>query len=270
MQAEWNHLIHSYIKQPPEPVQEQDLHPSITGALPIALLQLALPALLPSVRDMGWYTTKYIAQKALQSSIHSLSSTLPYTLISSMISVPVSLFTSHANKNNNVINHTRRSDSIILDASANFHDDNLLLHKGIPLSTKNLLIGLGAVGTLFFEYMGTQAMVNETKRNKLILTSDDSLSITTQLKKQIYQRYKNSSKSYYDDPQKGLFILKEMDPVRIVYNVLVGVNTVLFKVHWTSIFIYLEILARLVNLHGWTPVRAANKIHFSKLLASKH
>ena len=113
-------------------------------------------------------------------------------------------------------------------------------------------------------------MVNETKRNKLILTSDDSLSITTKLKKQIYKRYKNSSKSYYDDPQKGLFILKEMDPIRIVYNVLVGVNTVLFKVHWTSIFIYLEILARLVNLHGWTPVRAANKIHFSKLLASKH
>ena len=175
-------------------------------------------------------------------------------------------------------------------------------------STQAVLLGVGAVSTLLFEFIGMRVMQGETQRNEVLssLRTKKSMArgstggnndnnqpllgggegLIGVCKRILHQQYISNTK-YYKTPGVGggsnhsligNLSPQEMNPIRIVYNILVGINYILFHgsgyesidptaeiVHWSSILFYWEVLARLVQLYGWGPVSLATKLLFSDL-----
>jgi hypothetical protein len=247
-QERWERWIHRQVFLP-----EEEDHPPSTALEPLTLLSFVLPTLMPTVG--GWaldYTTK-AASQAVMSSALSLA-VQNRDLVSTMLSVPLRLFFSPAAP------ISRPAESILAKASA--------ATAVLPNVSTALVLGVAGVSTLFFEYVGMKAMVHETRRSGVL-----------QAEGAIQARYRKEPFYAHDNqrPWSG-----EVDPVRVVYNILVGVNSSLFYVaggnstdpsaeimHWSQILLYWEILARLVHLYGWSPVGAASRLLFTKLLARK-
>jgi hypothetical protein len=142
-----------------------------------------------------------------------------------------------------------------------------------PQSTGyTLILGLSALSVLFFEYVGMEAMQNETKKGKILNNTHTLAGYCRQSIQTLYE----TGTAYYTSAQPE-FSLAEISLQRTIYNVLVGVNTKLFSLvgystdptaevfHWTAVWLYWEVLVRLVRLHGWSPVGAAVRMLFAKL-----
>jgi hypothetical protein len=248
-QERWERWIHRRVFSP-----EED-HPPSTGLEPLTLLSFVLPTVMPSLGSWALdYTTK-AASQAVMSSALSLA-VQNRDLVSSMLSVPLRLFFSPAPI-------SPPAQSILAKASA--------ATAVLPRTSTALVLGVVGVSTLFFEYVGMHAMVHETQRSRVVQTGG--------LKNALQTRYRQEP--FYAQNNQPMWT-GQVDAVRVVYNILVGVNSSLFYVaggksidptaeimHWSQILLYWEILARLVHLYGWSPVGAASRLLFSRLLARR-
>ena len=281
---------------------EEELHPRNTRIAGIltSLLPMVLPSLIPlAVSEIAWPAAKQVAlytvQKSVQSLIQETAPGLGSSLVTSMFSVPSSLlsphhaaasshgwgsfllssvaylpikllFTSSSNKPHGL----EVVDQVIQQAETSSPSSFDTLLKGTTRGT--IVLGVAAVATLIFEYSGMQAMRVETRRTPFVMGG-----LTARVRETIHERYRHKTQ-YYSNPNSK-FSVTEIDPIRTVYNVLVGVNTILFTVvggksadptaeivHWTSILLYWEVLVRLVQLYGWSPVGAAVRLFFSRLV----
>jgi hypothetical protein len=128
-------------------------------------------------------------------------------------------------------------------------------------------------------------MKDENAKFQAITSHIDPNSYTTlntKFKRYIFPKY-NEAAYYNKEDSKSLFSrstlnIKEYDPVRMIYNTLVGLNHALFYclggrsedpseeiVHWTKVLLYWEILARLLKQHGVGPMSLASNLFLSDL-----
>jgi hypothetical protein len=125
-------------------------------------------------------------------------------------------------------------------------------------SNQNMMLLLVSVLSLYFQFSGMNIM------REVHAKSDPE-----RLKGYINARYSDSQ--YYN--KKGTANPLKFDPVRIVYNTLVGLNHALFFcvggesddpaheiLHWTKALLYWEILARLLRVHGLGPLQLASRL----------
>ena len=232
---------------------KSDDSPPLTGGFFVPFL---MSAVLPSV---GPKLAASIARTVLQSTLHNMgSSGVPGMVLDQLLNTPLYLLGLDRNP------HAAARAQALIDASrARQNDPGLLQQNQIPLA-------LGALTTLFVEYWGMQTMQANYQKNALVPNSKTSL--VGAAKSLVHQRYARKT-LYYSTPQdqEPEFHPGEVDPVRVVYNILVGVNMALFKVgngestdpeaellHWGAIWVYWEVLVRLIGQYGWSPVGAAS------------
>ncbi len=157
------------------------------------------------------------------------------------------------------------------------------IFNSILESNQTMMILLVSILSLYFQYMGMTIMKEANTNYQSITTFIDPADsdganptkVNSSFKKYIFSRYKRSA--YYDANARGsageMVNPLKYDPVRIVYNTLVGLNHALFFcvggesddpsheiLHWTKALFYWEILARLLRLHGLGPLQLASKM----------
>jgi len=261
----WHAWIRRRLRVDPRTMVER---PMTTGWVPFAIASY----LMPSVASIGWSVTKTAATQVLNASARSLFLQNQGSLVSAILSVPTHLFFSSPHP------PSEKAKELLAIAT---HDSDLgSLLKTLTESRRSIALFLCAVTTLFLEYFGMTAMQTETRQNAHALPSQDSLSLTTQIKKTIHTRYQRSP--YYQRKDANRILdLKDVDAVRAAYNILVGVNQVLFAVggtstdpsaeivHWSAILLYWEVLSRLLHLYGWAPLSAASRLLLSNLTTAQ-
>lgn len=147
-------------------------------------------------------------------------------------------------------------------------------------TAKYWALGLSSMATLYLEYLGANQMAQELPRIKSLVASNQGhpMTVVDQCKQLLSDRY--SQAAYYTNPDtQSFFTLKETDPVRTVYNLLVGLNTGFFQLlqtqsldpaaevyHWGAIWFYWEVLAHLVHMYGLSPVQTAYKQLHAQLI----
>ena len=144
------------------------------------------------------------------------------------------------------------------------------------IPTSAVLVLLASVASLFLEYVGRQAMKKETPKTQVAL--EPTLNpLTNMYKGWVHAQYTHRT-AYYNEG--AAFSLSEGgSPVRIVYNVLVGLNCSVFYmlggksadpstelIHWGAILFYWEVLVHLLHLYGWGPVSSAVHMLLHRLL----
>ena len=254
---------------------------SKNAGIPITKGLFALPLLstlvLPTIHQI---TVSY----ALYNLAHSGASYVKNTL-NDFISLPVNLFfkknttTSNANVDSAIVSHMDKGEKLQ-------HD---LFHH-ITESNRSLMLLFVSILSLYFQYLGMTIMKEENAKYKdMTAIIDDTnmdrnkgdAAVNSRVKQIIHSKYNTAS--YYKKSSEGvihgnLFNIKEYDPVRIVYNTLVGLNHTLFVcmggqsddptheiTHWTKVLLYWEILARLLNLHGLGPLKIASSLFLHDL-----
>jgi hypothetical protein len=162
------------------------------------------------------------------------------------------------------------------------------LHQQQPLSNHNnndaphWALGILSVVVLYLEYLGMRHMKSELPRMQVQVAQGTTGTdpITTKCRQILHGRYRKST--YYTVPNPGIFQTigpQDTDPVRVVYNLLVGLNTAFFAalggrstdstaeiLHWGGLWFYWEVLAQLVHLYGLSPVTIAYKHIYAQLV----
>ena len=260
MQQTWEQWIHDRLSESDRPERVP-----ITGFPLMPLAALAMPYVMPTALAVTAQTSQAAAITALRYTLQHVGATS--ALGSSLLSLPTAWFASS-------LRSKQRVDHAILQANMGRPPQDWISQG----SKHAVILGVAAASTLFFEFMGMYQMAEETKKSRILWDAQKD-TWTGYLKNEVHKRY--SDTPFYTGPAY-LKNLKpnDVDPVRAVYNILVGINKTLFIfvrgestdptveiIHWTSILFYWEILARLVNLYGWSPVGAASKLLFSRLWA---
>ena len=289
-QERWNQWILSFIREHPHLAQHTRRVPPKCGFDLISIgAAFVLPSLVPAVTGLAGHLTKQAATQALNYSIQELAkgnlgSQVSTSVLQSMLFLPTSLFSSMMSPNQQKIDRLieqGRAYNSKSGGSKSSDDFKEILLDQFDNKGRAIILGLGAVSVFFFEWMGMEVMKGETHKNDILLTSQDQ-GVIGLCKGMVQKQYTHKTDYYIkkagEVEGEGHFHLNEMDPVRTVYNVLVGVNYILFWasghhssdptaeiVHWTSILFYWEILVRLVRLHGWSPVAGASKLLLADL-----
>ena len=159
----------------------------------------------------------------------------------------------------------------------------------ITESKQTMMILLVSILSLYFQYLGMTIMKEENVKYQTLTTNilPDTLrndDINTKFKTYVFTKY-DSSAYYNKDTQRdnSLFNqkslqIKEYDPIRIIYNTMVGLNHTLFYsmggrsddpsheiLHWTKILFYWEIMARLLKKNGLGPMKIASELFLQDL-----
>lgn len=187
-------------------------------------------------------------------------------------------------------------DQIHAKASEFTKLSNLEGLKNINIENRHLLYTFVSIIVLFMEYTGIVEIQNYIQRDAKVSqeksaekTFSEKLNLTakeinseknkeapsTLFQQIIHSRYKEETFYRENKGIKGVAKLKNVDPVRIIFNVMIGAmvhannfigiqqadnQEKLEKLsHWAQIFLYWEVLAHLLKMHGVAPMYQALK-----------
>jgi hypothetical protein len=243
-----------------------------TGGLFMPLAYMFMPTLQT-------LTVNYALQH-LGSTILNSGATYTQKIFNEVISLPFNFLSGKAGAEKAA---NKELDSAMDNYMKNGEKIGKDIFNSILESNQTMMILLVSILSLYFQYMGMTIMKEANTNYQSITTFIDpedsgqgssSTNVNSSFKKYIYSRYKRSS--YYDNNAQGASEMAnpfKYDPVRIVYNTLVGLNHALFFcvggesddpsheiLHWTKALFYWEILARLLRLHGLGPLQLASKM----------
>jgi len=232
-------------------LSEEKEAPPTTGGF---LASMLLGAIAPSLTTM---VTNAIARTALQHSLSALGA--PSDVLSRLVNAPLYLLSGHTPHP-----HAGSMADSLLHSLLGGPPATVL-----PSMPQHLPIILLALTTLLVEYVGMTEMQRTFGKTKLTLVANaDDDSLVSRAKRTIHDRY---AKSAFYTQKNAPAHLEDTDAVRTVYNLLVGLNMALFKVtggrsadpdaeivHWGAVWIYWEVLVRLVGRYGWSPVGLAS------------
>ena len=265
-----------------------------TTGIPFNLLTMAgsmlMPMVMPSVANLAGTVTQNAAGYILRESVTQLTksswgSEASSALVHSMLTVPFRTFQSRNRpvSDQNTALATIRSLSQVKHDPAHLRDIQqqvLSSSSASGTTARYWALALGALGTLYFEFTGMHQMTEELPRLSSLVapaTGTSNTALIDSCKSFVHRAYSNSP--YYLDP-KNISVMDTTDvsAVRIVYNILVGLNTTFFTllrsssldptaelIHWGGIWFYWEILAQLVHLYGFTPVSIAYRQLYAQL-----
>jgi hypothetical protein len=271
MEDEWRRWVLSHV----------DTHKSVpvTGSILLSILgSFALPTIQRMALNYGLQQlSQGLTQMSMASVQHFLSSiiSLPFQMRNASVARPVDIDTA-------IFSNMLKGEKII--STGDFFAE-------INESKQIVMILLVTVLSMYFQYKGMDIMNSENEKYQKITAmidedtdiSDESwIRLNTKIKKYIFSKY-NTSSSYNPAVQDGgPMSIKDYDPVRIVYNTLVGINHSLFYVmggrsddpvheivHWTKVLFYWEILARLLGRYGLGPMRIASELFLHDIWSKK-
>lgn len=224
---------------------------------------LLAPAVVPTLSQAAGTVTYTAAQYLLRHSIERIASAdwgsrAATTLVDRLLSMPLHAFTFRS----------RRAADFVA------HHPPLPATRALSGYALSLALALSTVGTLFLEYLGMKDIAADLPAMRhLAEAQPNDPSLTAQCKRFLVKRYPQGY-----TPEMTLD-MQTVDPVRAVYNVLVGFNHAFFYtmsgkpsdpaaeiLHWSAIWFYWEVLAQLVRLYGLSPVTIAYRQVHAELL----
>jgi hypothetical protein len=248
------------------------------------VLGLASYAAMPMVRYISGHATKEVTSYLLRQSIGQITgstwgSTASASLMNSMLSIPHHVLPSLTTPAN--LFHPAHQATPAQHMQAFQH----LQTNGLK-NAKAWALALSSMVTLYLEYNGAQRMAAELPRIRTLVdnATDKShpvsaLPLVDQTKQMLLQSY-SSAPCYHNTELSGFFTTPEApNPIRMAFNVLVSLNTGFFTLlgkqsvdpvaevyHWGAIWFYWEVLTRLIQMHGLSPVHIAYKQLHSQLV----
>jgi hypothetical protein len=251
-----------------ESKSEGAAHVPKTGALLSLMGYLIYPSLLQRI------AVNYGLQQ-LSQGIFYMGASSAQQLFMSLISMPYKKL--------------QETKNIDLDSVIKSHAQTGLslqdIFSQVTETNQNMMLLLASVSSLYFQFKGMSIMKEENAKYKGLSSNIISDKTNTAFEKYIFRKY--DSASYYKERNESLLSQKTLemqqyDPVRIIYNILVGMNHTLFYcmggrsddptheiIHWTKVLFYWEILARLLNRHGVGPMNIASEIFLNFLWTKK-
>lgn len=254
-----------------------------------------MPYILPTISKATGTVTDAAVNFLIQRSVTHLTGAsfgtgASKTLMNTLLSMPMHAFNSitathpkqqqHAAMDTiqSLLKHSPHDPAHLQQAAQGLHQQQQLLNGDAP----HWALGILSVVVLYLEYLGMRHMKSELPRMQVQVaqgaTGTDP--ITTRCRQMLHTRYRKSK--YYTLTNPGIFKTlspQDIDPVRVVYNLLVGLNTAFFAalggrstdstaeiLHWGGLWFYWEVLAQLVHLYGLSPVTIAYKHIYPQLV----
>ena len=276
----WEIWVKSELYWDTNDLEEEEKESRIPRTRGFFLLPLLSTLVLPTIQQI---TVSYAMRN-----LASLGTIYVKNTLNNLISMPVNFVfktnttASNADIDSAIESHMNKGEKIQKD-----------LFNHITNSNRSLMLLFVSILSLYFQYLGMTIMKEENAKYKDITALIDdadmdknksakgNASVNSRVKQIIH--YKYNTATYYKTPAEGvihqnLFNIQEYDPVRMVYNTLVGLNHTLFVciggqsddptheiTHWTKVLFYWEILARLLNQHGLGPLKLASSLFLHDL-----
>jgi predicted membrane protein len=266
--SHWHSWARTQLRLPPSEASSC-VHTSAAAPLLYYAGTLLVPALMPSLSQVAGSVSKTAAEYVLRQSVERIASAqwgskAATALVDQLLAMPMQAFSA-----------STPSRAVTAFVQKQQHQPTVM---PAPPKSGNALqwaLALSTIGTLLLEYIGMFSMADNLPRLRhLNMAQPNDPSLTAQCQRFLHKRYDTQA---YNSRQ--LLSLHDSDPVRTVYNLLVGLNTVFFKltgsqssdstaelIHWGAIWFYWEVLAHLVHLYGLSPVTIAYRQVYAGLL----
>jgi hypothetical protein len=250
---------------------------------------LMLPTFLPTIQKAAGSASKAAANYVVERSLSHITGTnwgsqASTTLLNNLLSIPAKAFASSTSNNETQDpKHTLQTINKLIHHNNNQQKQTEVQQQESinNIKAQHWALALGAIATLFFEFLGMQEMIHELPRMKHVVSSQSN-TLIHHCKKLLSDRYEQAP-YYLNQANNSFFDPQHSDPVRLIYNILIGLNHTFFYmigskssdstaevIHWGAIWFYWEVLAQLVHLYGLSPVTIAYKQFFEYLLKSYH